>query len=238
MPWKDLSSKDRSVVIAAWLQASATMGMFLVALIGIWQVTPIITYQIQQQAQAARAPAAPYATTLPMKDTVTARFVAEAFHWWSTQVSGYRRIIELTAAPTPRDLKVSHQLISGGGQEVVAGMRPDLLVVTATGPQGDKEVVSVPVNENAMAPSQFLQCKINQAYFAELPAPQRQRVEIAASRYLHDVMMPRAPAAFIRAGMSMRQVHEELLLHQHEREKALEHIQALENVLEKASAAE
>jgi hypothetical protein len=238
MPWKDLATKDRSMVIAAWLQASATIGMFLVALIGIWQVTPIITYQIQQQAEAARTPLAPTTTTLPTKDTVTARFVTEAFSWWSAQVSSYRRIIELTAAPTAKAAKVSYQLVSGGGQEVVAGLRPDLLVVTATGPAGEREIVSVPVNENAMTPSQFLQCKINQGYFAELAMPQRQRVEVAASRYLHEYMLPKAPAAFIRANMSLQQVHDEVSLHQHEREKALEHIQALQSVLEKASSAE
>lgn len=120
MPWKELSPKDRWSLVAAWMQASATIGMFVVALVGIWQVTPIITYQIQQQAQAERA------ASRPAADSVTGRFVADAFGWWSAQVAGYRRIVELTAAPAAPGTKLSYQLVSGGGEEVVAGLRPDL----------------------------------------------------------------------------------------------------------------
>ena len=235
MPWKDLPPKDRSMVIAAWLQASATIGMFVVALIGIWQVTPIITYQIQRQevqAQSERGAAKPTA------NTVTGRFVADAFGWWSAQVASYRRIVEVTATPTAQGMKVSYQLFIGGGREVVAGLRPDLLVLTASTQSGEKEVVSVPVNENAMSPSQYLQCKVNQGYFSELGPLQRQRVETAVARYLHEYMLPKAPPAFVRADMSLRQLHDEVSLHQDEREKALEHIQALGGVLDKALLAE
>ncbi len=232
MPWKELPTKDRSILIAAWLQASATIGMFVVALIGIWQVTPIITYQIQQQAEAQRT------ASKPTENTVTGRFVADAFNWWRAQSASYRRIVELTSTASAQSTTVSYQVIVGGGTEVVAGMRPDLLVVTATTAAGDKEMVSVPVNENAMSPSQYLQCKVNQGYFTEFAPLQRQRVETAVSRYLHEYMLPKAPPAFVRAGMSIRQLHDEVSLHQDEREKALEHIQALGNVLAKASSAE
>jgi len=232
MPWKDLPLKDRSMVVAAWLQASATIGMFVIALVGIWQVTPIITYQIEQQVQARRTAVAPAATT------ATGRFVAEAFSWWSAQVTSYRRIVELTAVPVPQGVKVSYQLVSGGGQELVAGMRPDLLVVTATTATGAKEILSVPVNENAMTPSQYLQCKVNQGYFADLEPVQRQRVEIALARYLREYMLPKAPVAFVRPGMSLRQLHTEVSLHQDQRELALQHIQALGSVLDKASTSD
>lgn len=232
MPWKDLSSKDRSMAIAAWVQASATIGMFFVALVGIWQVTPIITYQVQQQAQAERSAAK------PATDTATGRYIANALGWWGAQVASYRRIVDLTAAPGTQGIKVGYQLISGGGQEVVAGMRPDLLVVTATRATGEKETLSVPVNENAMSPSQYLQCKVNQGYFSELGPVQRQSVELAVTRYLHEYMLPKAPPAFIKPGMSLRQLHDEVSLHQDEREKALEHIRALAGVLETAFKAE
>lgn len=235
MPWKDLSTKDRSMVVAAWLQSSATIGMFVIALIGIWQVTPIITYQIQQQAQAERAIAKPAAGTSDGEVTASGRLVADAHQWWGTQVASYRRLIELTAAPMATRMKVSHQLIRGGGAEVVAGMRPDLLVVTAITSAGEKEVVSVPVNEDAMSPSQYLQCRVNQGHFAGLAPALRQSLEVAVSRYLHEYMLPKAPPAFIRPGMSLRQVHDEISLHQDEREKALEHILALGGVLDKAS---
>jgi hypothetical protein len=232
MPWKERPLKDRSMVVAAWLQASATIGMFVIALIGIWQVTPIITYQIEQQAQAERTATAPAATT------VTERYVADAFAWWSAQVASYRRIVDLTAETVAQDAKVGYQLISGGGQEVVAGMRPDLLIVTATRPAGEDEIVSVPVNENTMSPSQYFQCELNQGYFSEMAPVQRQQVETAVSRYLHEYMLPKAPAAFVRPGMSLRQLHDDVSLHQDEREKALEHIQALASVLAKASSAQ
>lgn len=235
MPWKDLSTKDRSMVVAAWLQSSATIGMFLIALIGIWQVTPIITYQIQQQAQTERAVAKPAANVSDAEVTASGRLVADAHRWWGAQVASYRRLIELTATPTAQRVKVSHQLIRGGGEEIVAGMRPDLLVVTAITSAGEREVVSVPVNESAMSPSQYLQCKVNQGHFAGLAPALRQQLEVAVARYLHEYMLPKAPPAFIRPGMSLRQVHDEISLHQDEREKALEHIEALRGFLEKAS---
>jgi hypothetical protein len=42
--WRALDRKDRWSLITGSLQAAATIGMFLVALVGIWKVTPIITY--------------------------------------------------------------------------------------------------------------------------------------------------------------------------------------------------
>lgn len=233
MPWKDISSKDRSVLVAAWVQAGATIGMFVVALVGIWRVAPIITYQIEQQEQAQSRQA-----TKPAADTLSGRFTGDAFDWWSAQVASYRRIVELTAPAGVQSKKVDYQLVSGGGTEVVAGLRPDLLVVTATGPAGEKEIVSVPVNENAMSPSQYVQCRVNQGYFAQLAPVQRQRAEIAVTRYLNEVMLPKAPPAFVQGGMSLRQLHDEVSLHQGEREKALEHIRALAGVIDEAVSAE
>jgi len=234
MPWKDLQLRDRSLVVAAWLQATATVGMFVIALIGIWQVAPIITYQVLQQEQREKREAV---AAKPVADTLAGRFVADAFGWWSTQVAGYRRIVELTATPAPAGMKLSYQLVSRGGTEVASGMRPDLLVLTAIRAKGERETVSVPVNENAMSPSQYLQCKVNQGYFAELDPVRRQRVDTAVTRYLHEYMLPKAPPAFVRPGMSLRQLHDEVVLHQDEREKALEHIQALKGVLDEAMSA-
>ena len=51
MGWKEISLKDRWIMVAATLQALAAVGTFLVALVGIWKVAPIITYQVQQVAR-------------------------------------------------------------------------------------------------------------------------------------------------------------------------------------------
>lgn len=233
MPWKDVQPRDRWLLIAAWLQASATVGMFVIALVGIWQVAPIITYQIlQQQEQRERRDGV---AAKPGVDTVAGRYVADAFSWWGSQVASYRRIAELTGS-TQAGLQVRYQLVVHGGAEIAAGMRPDLLVLTASRADGERETVSVPVNENAMSPSQYLQCKVNQGYFSELAPEQRVRVEAAVTRYLTVYMLPKAPPAFVRSGMSVRQLHDEIVLHQDEREKALEHIRALKAVLDDALA--
>ena len=195
-------------------------------------MTPIITYQIQQQQVETRRAAAKLNA-----DTPTGRFVADAHAWWNAQVASYQRIIELTDAENTQRSKVSYQVISGGGVEIATGLRPDLLVVTALGAAGEKETVSVPVNENPMSPSQYLQCKVNRGFFSKLDPAQRLRVDTAVARYLHEYMLPRAAPAFVRPGMTLRQLHDEVSLQQSQRQRALQHIQALKGVLDEALSA-
>lgn len=130
MAWKDLDYQGRVSVLTSGVQAAATFGMFLVAIIGIWKVTPIITYQVQQ-----------------------------------------------------------------------------------------------------MQPSQYIQFKVNQGAFEDLPDAQRQRVEIAVERYVNRVMVPVVPPLMVRPDMSLKELHSEISSTRHHREDALRHIKRLQEVI-------
>lgn len=233
MGWREIEFKDRWVMISVSLQAAAAIGTFLVALIGIWKVTPIITYQVQRQEQEAAEPA----VQDEVKDEATlrsSRIVEDADDWWSIQVRSYARILELTRKRPEEGWRVSFKIVPAGGQAIVPEMTPDLLVVSATHTAGDTEVVQVPVNDKAMTPAQYIQCKINQGGFGYLPPEQRQRVETAVGRYLHRYMLPRVPPAHVRSDMSLQQLHDEILLQQDQREEAARHIRALKGVVQAA----
>ena len=49
--WSEIKANERLGLIAVIVQASATVGMLIVAIIGISQVAPIITYQTYQIEQ-------------------------------------------------------------------------------------------------------------------------------------------------------------------------------------------
>lgn len=140
------------MLVTAGLQAAATIGTFLVALVGIWQVTPIIAYQVQQQE--ARTTRAVGGVT---GESISDRFAADAVNWWSEQVASYERVLELTGGGAGRDRTVTFEVIPAGGSSIAAGMAPDLLVVSVLDRAGTTESVKVPVNANAMPPSQYLQ---------------------------------------------------------------------------------
>lgn len=225
--WRALDRKDRWNLITGSLQAAATIGMFLVALIGIWKVTPIITYQVQQQeVQAERA------KVQPLTGSQTDVFVADALNWWIGQVQSFKRIIEVTGAGAPKDSRVAFKLVKSGGTSIAPGVAPDLLVVTVTDRQGKAESITVPVNEHAMSPSQYLQCRINQGAFAGLGAGKREEAEVAVERYINRHMLPKVPPARVKADATLKQVHAEVQLHQHRREEALEHLRGLKGVLD------
>jgi len=227
MSWKELGTKDHWLLVTSAIQAAATIGTFLVALIGIWKVTPIITYQVQQQeAQAQRA------TQAVTGDSVTDRFTADAANWWSAQVGSYERILALTGPGAPRDRKITFEIIPGGATAIAPGVKVDLLVVTATARSGPVETVKVPVNENAMSPSQYLQCRINQGVFAGLDSAKRSKVETALERYIHRHMVPRVPAAHVESDMSLKQLHDEIALHQGQRVESLQHLLGLKELLD------
>ena len=57
MDWKDPEFRERWGLIVASVQAFATLGAFLVAIVGVWRVAPIITYQVEKQ-RAERIPTA------------------------------------------------------------------------------------------------------------------------------------------------------------------------------------
>ena len=231
MPWKDLGTKDRWQLVASALQAVATVGTFCVAVVGIWKVTPIITYQVQQQeAQAERATR----TIVPpvVGETVTDRFAGDAVSWWAAQVASYQRILDVTGPTAPRASKVSFQVIVGGATTIAPGVTPDMLVVTVTGPGGEIESIKVPANEHAMSPAQYLQCRVNQGVFAELDATKRTAVEVAVQRYIHRHMVPRVPPVNVQPDMSLKQLHDEISLHQGQRVEALQHLLGLRDMLD------
>ena len=229
MGWKQLEFKDRWSLVTGGLQAMATVGVFVVTLIGIWKVAPIITYQIQQQESKVAA------TQSKLKpEAVTDPFVIDALTWWTDVLQSYQRIVELTGASGRVGRKVSFEILIGGGSAIAPGMKPDLLVLTAVGPAGKKEVVSVPVNKNAMSPSQYLRFKINHGAFAKLPKDERRKVEMAVEHHINHHMLPKVPPINVRSDMSLEELREEVALNQHDREEALRRIMGLEEVLSSA----
>ncbi len=229
MGWKQLEFKDRWSLVTGATQALATLGTFIVALIGIWKVAPIITYQVQQQAAEVAATQPP-----AIGEVVQDPFVRDALAWWTGQVQSYRRIIDLTHSSVHRGSKVTFVVRPKGGTAIAPTVNPDLLVVTAVSAGGKKETVSVSVNEDAMSPSQYLRFKLNQGAFANLPKAERRRVEIAVERYINRDMVPKVPPLIVRSDMSLEQLHEEVAMNQHHREEALRHIVGLEEVLSSA----
>jgi len=227
--WKALDRKDRWLLVSGSLQAAATWGMFFVALIGIWKVTPIITYQVQRQESQAEQESA-----REVDGTLTDIFAADAFKWWTAQVHSFQRIIEVTGTSPPRDKKVAFELIEGGAGSIAPGVTPDLVVVSLTDRQGRVESVKVAVNEHAMSPSQYLQRRINQGFFASLKPEDRKRAEVAVERYIHRHMLPRVPPAHVEAGASLKQLHNEIKRDQHLREEALKRLAGLKAMLDDA----
>jgi hypothetical protein len=114
---------------------------------------------------------------------------------------------------------------------IAPGVKADLLVVTAISPDGEKEVVSVPVNEDAMLPSQYLRFKLNAGVFADLSGSECERAEVAVEHYINRDMVPKVPPLVVRPDMSLSQLHEEVALNQHHREEALRNISGLDEVL-------
>jgi len=227
--WKALDRKDRWLLVSGSLQAAATWGMFLVAVVGIWKVTPIITYQVQRQESQAEQE-----SLQQLDGTLTDIFSADALKWWTAQVHSFRRIIEVTGTSAPRDKKVVFELIEGGAGSIAPGVRPDLLVVTLTDRQGRVESIKVAVNEHAMSPSQYLQRRINQGFFASLSPENRKKAEVAVERYIHRHMLPRVPPAHVEAGASLKQLHDEIKRDQHLREQALKRLAGLKTMLDDA----
>ncbi len=222
MGWKNLDYKERVSLTTAGLQALATFGMFILALVGIWKVTPIITYQVQQQeSELAQIAIEPNADPL----------VVDALGWWSGHMRNYRRVVEVIGKAEDQGLDVSFDVRAGGGAEIVAGLRPDLLVVMAIDTAGKEEVISVPVNEHAMPPSQYIRYRVNQGAFAGLPDEERHNVEIAIERYINRIMVPVVPPISVRADMSLEELRSEIAMNRHHREEALRHIKGLEGVL-------
>lgn len=228
MAWKDLDFKERWSLLAATVQAAATLGAFAVALVGIWRVAPIITYQVEKQR------AEPLSVALaPTSGSPLARqFAEQALDWWAPRVADYARIVELVRTRDDKGLDVAFELIPGrseGGE-----WSSDVLVFVSRGAEQEDEVIRIEVNERALQLGHFLQRQINRGFFDDLEPDTRRRVEAAVEHYAKTHVLPQIPPLHIRAGMSLDEVGEEIGHHQDDRVTAAQQIPALIEIIENA----
>jgi hypothetical protein len=150
--WRDLEYRERWSLVVSTIQAFATLGAFMVALIGIWRVAPIITYQVEKQ----RAEALPVAMGETSGSEIATRFTTEAIAWWTPRVRDYARIIELIRTREDAGLEVSFELIEAPEDAGSGTWKADVLVVAAKHPREEDEVIRVEVNDRAMTLAHFL----------------------------------------------------------------------------------
>jgi len=237
--WSDIKANERLGLIAVIVQASATVGMLIVAIIGISQVAPIITYQTYQIEQKKEAEAekkaqeeeAALVPKLPKHNVVADRFVNDIHGWWTHQVKSYQQIMD---AIKNKDKKVTFKVVGGKPDSGDVISSPDFLIVTIISTTGKKQVIKVAVNEGAMNPNQYVQCKINQGLLHDMPAPEREKVELAISRYINEGMVNKVPPAYVQSDMTLKQLYEAISFHQAQRVEAIAQIRALEGVIEAA----
>ena len=85
MGWKDMDYKERWTMVIAAVQSFAALGTFIAAIVGVWRVAPIITYQIQQQVLQQQKEAEQAAAAMPSSE-VANRVVGDVMSWWTAQV--------------------------------------------------------------------------------------------------------------------------------------------------------
>jgi len=230
MGWRDLEYRERWSLIVSTIQALATLGAFLVAIVGIWRVAPIITYQVEKQ----RAEPIPLAVGGGTGSALAGRFVNDALEWWSPRVVAYGRIVELVKTRTGRGWELSFELQKGVGVGDDA-LTSDVLVVHARHAKHEDETLRVEVNESAIQPGHFIQRQINGGFFERLEPDLRRQVEVAVEHYARNHMLPRIPPPHIRADMSIEEVADEIALHQDDRETAARQIPGLAEVIEEVT---
>ena len=240
--WSEIKANERLGLIAVIVQASATVGMLIVAIIGISQVAPIITYQTYQIEQKkeeeaekkAQLEKATLDTRLPTHSVVADRFVNDVLGWWTNQVESYQQIMNAIENKDKQQMKVTFKVVSAKTDSSGVISSPDFLIVTAIRPAGKKQVIKVAVNEGAMNPNQYIQCKINQGLLYDMPAPEREKVELAISRYINEGMVSKVPPAYVQSDMTLKQLYEAISFHQVQRVEAITQIRALHGVIEAA----
>lgn len=240
MGWSDLKTSERWGLVASISQAMATVGMFVMAIIGISKVAPIITYQTyqieqkqQQEEEIENKEQAELETKLPKHSPSADRFVNDVLGWWTNQVESYQQIMD-AIKNNDKYQKVSFRVVGGKSDDNDPVNSPDFLVVNAVSASGKKKVIKVAVNDRAMNPNQYIQCKINQGLLYDMEAPERQKVEIAITRYIHEGMVSKVPPAYVQSDMSLKQLHEAISFHQAQRIEAIKQIRALQGVVEAA----
>lgn len=228
MGWQDLEFKERWSMVVGAVHAFASVGMVIVAIVGFSSVTPIIRHEVQQRAhEEALAEFEAFAS----RNSFAGTFVGEVLFWWTDQVRAYQRILELTARVDP-EVNVSFEVVESTPFPGVPGHVSDSLVVTAIDADGHTEKVEVPVNDDAMPPSQYIQYKINQGALAALEASKRRKVENGIIRYMRSSMLRKPSPARVHAGMSLQEVRAEVSRGQPARLDATPHIVALKGVID------
>ena len=111
---------------------------------------------------------------------------------------------------------------------------PIAIEVNATDSTGKKQVVKVAVNEKAMNPTQYIQCKINQGTLYDMTATDRHKAEIAITRYIHQGMVNKVPPAYVQSDMTLKQLREAISFHQAQRVEAIKQVRALQGVIDTA----
>lgn len=228
--WKTLSLHQRWTLIVLTIQATAAAGTFVAALFGLWTVSPIISYRIQQQERLRQIEG--QAITLPATHPVAASFVEDTHRWWQERIDGYSRVLEVLASRQTLRPDISYQIVEAPQLAGVAESVCDVLVLTATSRDGKSQVIEVPVNENVMPLTQYIQYKVNHGAFSELAAPQRERVEEAIRRYMRFYMVPGVRPPYIGANMSLDEIQREIEAAQNMRVDTMKHIQALSAVID------
>ena len=239
MGLSDIKFSERLGLIAVLVQAGATVGMLIVAIVGITQVAPIITYQTYQIEQRKEEEAEKKSqkeitkleTRLPTHSIVADRFVNDVLGWWTNQVESYQQIMD---AIQNKDTKVTFKVVGGKPESSDVMSAPDFLIVTTISTAGKKQVIKVAVNEGAMNPNQYVQCKINQGLLYDMPAPEREKVELAISRYINEGMVSKVPPAYVQSDMTLKQLYEAISFHQTQRVETITQIRALHGVIEAA----
>jgi len=234
--------RARLALIAAVVQASATVGMFIVAIIGISKVAPIITYQTYQIEQKReeetkkkeKEEQAELETILPKHSVSADRFVNDVLGWWTNQVENYQKVMDMIANKNKQQLKITFKIVAGKSDDSESIASPDFLIVNATDATGKKQVVKVAVNEKAMNPNQYIQCKINQGTLYDMTATDRHKAEIAITRYIHQGMVNKVPPAYVQSDMTLEQLREAISFHQEQRVEAIKQVRALQGVIETA----
>jgi hypothetical protein len=229
--WKDLDFSERWSLLVSTIQALATVGAFLVAAIGIWRVTPIITYQIERQ----KSEALPEVGAAAPESALSSQFVNEVVGWWVPRVRAYARTVELIRTREQQGAQLSYELVLAPKAGPGELPQPDLLVVRAVRGARAPEVVTVPVNEQALRLGHFIQREVNRGAFAALEPETRQRVEHAVESYVRAHILPRTPPPHLRSGMTLDEIADEIAHHQDDRVNAARQIEGLREIIEGAS---
>ncbi len=234
MNWKNMDIKELWGLIVATIQALASFGIAIIALIGLWKVSPIIVYQVEQQEKASEVSSP---SESPSQHTeISNQFVENVLAWWTTHVQNYQKILELVSTCREGDVDLRFEVSRSSDVAAVPGLTCDCLTITAVHSDGTIEVVKAPVNDKAVGLTQYIQYQINHGAFSSLEEAKRMRVENAIARYVKLHMFPKVVPAYVVQDMSLEELHDNIAYNQKEREDAIKDILALKGIIDAAQS--